>query len=614
MRRGIALAALALLLALPAAAVAQARLTGADLEGTVIDQTEAVLPGAKIAVTNVETGITRTALTDSRGYYHVPALPPGTYALTVTLAGFATQTHDRIVLLLGQLVTIDFTLAVAVVGQSVTVTAEVPLVHPSRTEISSVVSRDQIERLPSNGRNFMGFSVITTGVSADHTPQQGVTTTSGLSFTGQRGRSNNVMVDGLDNNDPVVGAVRATFSQEAVREFQVLTDSYSAEFGKSAGGVVNIVTKSGTNVFHGNAFYYFRDKSLNARSYFEDFDTFGNPVNLAKAPFRQHQSGATLGGPLRKDRSFFFVAYERTDIHDSRLVTIDPTAAAVLNNLGFPVTLGNVPLNITNSETLVKVDHQLSANHALVLRGNFADINREGIDDFGGIVARSRGTVQLRTDWSASAAETAVFARTWVSEARVQFAHERQNVEALDPLCGGECSGVDQGGPTLEVTAVAFVGRQRVTPQLRVNKRLQLLETVSHFTDRHQVRLGAEYNHLSFPGDGNTLPLHFGGRYIFSPIPALGVTSSLDGLQKGIPAAYVQGYGNYTYSDIGYADLSLFAQDQWKVGRAVIKPGVRYQRQFWQPYTYSVSDVGGKTFSYPLPSDGNDVAPRIALA
>ena len=134
MRRGIALVSVTLLLALPATAVAQARLTGADLDGTVIDQTEAVLLGAKIAVTNVETGITRTVLTDSRGYYHVPALPPGTYALTVTLAGFATQTHDHIVLLLGQLVTIDFTLTVAVVGQSVTVTAEIPLVHPGRSQ------------------------------------------------------------------------------------------------------------------------------------------------------------------------------------------------------------------------------------------------------------------------------------------------------------------------------------------------------------------------------------------------------------------------------------------------------------------------------------------------
>jgi len=145
------------------------------------------------------------------------------------------------------------------------------------------------------------------------------------------------MVDGLDNNDPVVGAVRAVFSQEAIREFQVLTDSYSAEFGKASGGVVNIVTKSGTNELGGNTFFYLRDTSLNAKNYFDKFDVFGNPINLEKAPYNQKQWGATLGGPLKKNRSFFFLSFERTNIADSRLVTIDPTAAALLNTLGFPV-------------------------------------------------------------------------------------------------------------------------------------------------------------------------------------------------------------------------------------------------------------------------------------
>src|SRR5207237_5020751 len=125
------------------------------------------------------------------------------------------------------------------------------------------------------------------------TPQQGASATSGLSFTGQRARSNNIMVDGLDNNDPIVGSVRATFSQEAIREFQVLTNSYSAEFGKASGGIVNIVTKSGTNELHGNAFLFFRDQSLNARAHFEKFDVFGNPVDRPKAPYSQKQWGAT---------------------------------------------------------------------------------------------------------------------------------------------------------------------------------------------------------------------------------------------------------------------------------------------------------------------------------
>ena len=167
------------------------------------------------------------------------------------------------------------------------------MVDVTDTSVSSVVGQQQIESLPINGRNFISFSIITPGVTTDRTPQQGASATSGLSFTGQRARSNNIMVDGLDNNDIVVGAVRATFSQEAIREFQVVTDSYSAEFGKATGGVVNIVTKSGTNEFHGNAFLYFRDESLNAKDYFEKFDVFGRT--------RRSRQGSLQREPVRGD-------------------------------------------------------------------------------------------------------------------------------------------------------------------------------------------------------------------------------------------------------------------------------------------------------------------------
>jgi hypothetical protein len=602
-----------LLLGLSATVVGQARLTGADLRGTVTDQTGAAVPRCTITVTKVDTNISRTVTTDPNGHYIVPALPPGTYTISAALPGFRTQSRERIDLLLGQAITVDFALTV-VTATEVTVTASVPLVSPSRTEISSVITQRQIEQLPVNGRNFIGFAVITPGVSTDRTPLQGAAATSGLSFNGQRARSNNVMVDGLDNNDPVVGAVRATFSQEAVREFQVLTNSYSAEFGKAAGGVVNIVTKSGTNTFHGNAFLFFRDRTLNAKNYFDKFDVFATPVALDKPPFKQKQWGGTLGGPIQENKAFFFLAYERTDIEDARLVTIVPAAAAALNRAGFPVETGNVPLGVSNSEVFGKIDHQWTTARALAVRGSYADIEREGIDDFGGIVARSRGTVQLRTNWSLSAAETDVLSSRWLNELRAQFAYENQKVNALDPACGGPCTDLDQGGPTVDLTGVAAVGRQRTSPQLRLNRRVQLLDTVSYFAGPHHFKAGGEFNHLAFPSGGNVLPGYFGGRYIFSAIPALGVGSALDALEKGIPAAYIQGYGNPLVPDAGYRDLSVFAQDEWRRGRLVVKPGVRYQRQFWKSHTLRVSDVGGGTLTYPSPTDGNDVAPRIGVS
>ncbi|PYQ01249.1 MAG: hypothetical protein DMF82_19750, partial [Acidobacteria bacterium] len=192
-------AGLALLLGvlLPAAATAQARLTGADVQGTVRDESGAVVPGVTITATNAETGLVRAAVTAGDGRYVIPALPPGTYRISAELQGFATATRQAVVLLLGQLATADFGLKVAGGHEEVTITGEGAVVDPSHTSVSTVVGQQQIESLPINGRNFISFSVITPGVTTDRTPQQGASATSGLSFTGQRARSNNIMVDGL---------------------------------------------------------------------------------------------------------------------------------------------------------------------------------------------------------------------------------------------------------------------------------------------------------------------------------------------------------------------------------------------------------------------------------
>ena len=604
--------ALAFALLLPSLVAAQARLTGADLDGSVADESGAVLAGATVTVANLETGVVRTVATDARGRYSAAALPPGRYRVSAAQKGFGTQTRDGVVLQLGQSATLDFKLKLAAAAEELTVSGEAPIVELAHTEVSSVVNQRQIDTLPINGRSFMSFAVITPGVTTDRTPQQGASATSGLSFAGQRARSNNIMVDGLDNNDQVVGAVRALFSQEAVREFQVLTNSYSAEFGKASGGVVNIVTKSGTNELHGNAFLYFRDRSLNARSHFENFDVFGNPVSLEKAPFSQEQWGATLGGPIKKGKTFFFASFEHASTSASNLVTIASEAAQLLEGYGFPVELGNVPYDATVTEVLAKVDHHWNPNHTLVLRGSVADIDNENIEPFGGSVAKSRGAVQIRNDWSVSAAQTDVFGAKWINELRVQYAPQDQKIESLDPRCGGSCAAENVGGPTLEITGVASVGRQRFTPNNRANRRIQVLETLSYVAGRHHVKAGIEFNDIK--ATVGTLPLHFGGRYIFSAVPALGVPTATEALRRGLPSAYVQGYGNSSYP-YPARDVSLFLQDEWKLGRLVLKPGVRYQRQsFRNLQDYDVSDVGGTRLRYPLPTDGNNIAPRLAAA
>jgi hypothetical protein len=604
---------------LPAGAAGQARVTGADIVGTVRDESGAVLPNATVQVVNQATNLTRSVTTDQRGRYLVAALPPGTYRLKADADGFASETREGLTLVLGQSADIDVTLKLATQAESIAVVAEAPLVDPAQTAVSSVINQEQIDSLPINGRNFIGFSIITPGVTTDRTPQQGASATSGLSFGGQRARSNNIMVDGYDNNDHVVGAVRAVFSQESIREFQVLTNSYSAEFGKASGGVVNIVTKSGTNTFSGNAFMFFRDEALNAKDHFEKFDVFGGPIDRTKAPFSQIQWGGTLGGPIKRDRTFFFASFEKLDIEANNFVTIGQAAAAILNANGFPVETGNVPYDYRFTQTMVKADHQWSNDHSLSVRGHVSDVTNENIEPFGGIVARSRGAVQDRTDWSLAASQIDILSPQWVNETRIYFARLDQEVNSLDPRCNGPCNDDFKGGPTLEVSGIASVGRQRFTPNPRKGDGLQVAETISFSGANHGLKAGLEYNLDTTASDGGSLPLHFGGRYIFSPlpaVPALGIPAPITALQAlslGLPAAYVQGYGNPDTKPT-YHNVSAFIQDDWRLSNVTLKLGVRYQKQFWPGTQYNVPAPAGNRLNYTFPEDNNNFAPRLAIA
>ncbi|MBI2220728.1 MAG: TonB-dependent receptor [Acidobacteria bacterium] len=413
-RRSFGLTLLPIIVALAAttlSAAAQSRATTADLSGIVLDQSKAVLPGATVVVTNIATGVERTTETGGDGRFIVPALPPGSYSIRVSLQGFATQAMPRLDLALGQEAEVSFVLSIAGAAELVTVTAEAGMADVQQTAVATVVSQQQIEALPINGRNFMTFSILTPGVTTDRTPQQGASATSGLTFAGQRARSNNITVDGLDNNDATLGSVRATFSQEAVQEFQVITNSYSAEFGKASGGVVNIVTRSGSNDLRGNAFYYFRDESLNAKEHFEKKNPAGDRIDRKKAPFSQQQFGGTLGGPIRRNQSFFFLSAERLDTQANNFVNIDDktpvtvfgqnvgTAVDILRRAGFPVEVGNVPYDVESSQILAKVDTNVTANHAVAVRLNWADLLNENIEPWGRLRGAAARTWTAATSW-----------------------------------------------------------------------------------------------------------------------------------------------------------------------------------------------------------------------
>ena len=461
---------LVLALMIPGAAAAQSVVTGADVRGTLTDTTGGVLPGVTITVTNVENNQVRSAVTDQTGRYLVAALPPGRYELAAELSGFGIE-RRTLDLVLGQAAATDLTLAV-VVRETVEVTDATPAIDPGRVAIASVVHQEEIERLPINGRSFISFAALTPGVSGTGDSIPGAAT-SGLSFLGQRPRANNLLVDGLDNNDREQGSALVSFSQDAVREFQVLTGNYAAEFGFATAGVVNIVTKNGTNELRGSVFAYHRNDGLNARDYFERFDTFGTAVEAEEAVFRLNQFGGVLGGPLRRNRTFAFGSFERYDSTASNVVTIDPVTAAALNSVGVPVATGAQPYEVGVTQLLLKLSHYWAPPHSTTFRAQYSRVNNEnfgnerpgtsGRQTFGGIEARAHGAYQIKEDLAASVSQLDVVGRI-VNDFNVQFANEDQDVLSLDPTCSGLCDQEIEGTPEVTVLGTAIAGGHQFLP------------------------------------------------------------------------------------------------------------------------------------------------------
>ena len=288
----------------------------ATLSGTVMDQQGQAVEGAKVTLTSTATGAERTAVSEDNGRYTLVGIPPGQYKMTVDGgANFDVYVNPSILLTVGEAAKLDAQLRVRGQIETISVVEETALVETQKADVSATVTSVQINNLPINGRNYINFTLLDSQAARDDTPSIGAAPTSGLNFGGQRGRSNEVSVDGADAVDKSVGGVRATVSQEAVQEFRVITSNYMPEYGRATGGVVNIVTKSGSNELHGNLFGFLRNAAIQARNPFSvqgAFDPATDTVTLkpVKQSFTRAQAGATLGGPIQRDKTFFFFAYE----------------------------------------------------------------------------------------------------------------------------------------------------------------------------------------------------------------------------------------------------------------------------------------------------------------
>lgn len=316
-------------------AMAQSQASSGQIAGSVTDSAGAAVGEATVKVTSTQTGLERTVKTSEDGLYRVVLLPPGIYNVTAEASGFASATVEKVEVVVGRTSDINLTLGASGVQEVVTVSAGAIQVQTTRSEADAVLNEKAIENLPINGRRFQDFVTLTPTAQVD--PQRGQ-----ISLAGQRGINSNINVDGVDYNQPFFGGIRGgersntafTIPQESIKEFQVVAAGYSAEFGRSTGGIVNAVTKSGTNDFHGSAFFLARPEKLaRPNLYFDALELninqrfFTDPQNnvfreVKPAP-TQYQYGGSFGGPIKKDKLFFFASYERQQFENQREVFFD---------------------------------------------------------------------------------------------------------------------------------------------------------------------------------------------------------------------------------------------------------------------------------------------------
>src|SRR5437867_1019154 len=487
--------------------------TSATLSGTVTDPTDAVIAGAKVTLTSAETGITRQGLTDERGEYRFLLLPPGLYAIEVESTGFGGQTRKRVEVTVGQTAVADFKLSLDTGAQVVLeVQAKAPVIETERTQQSNTITQESVRSLPINRRDYLSYALLAPGVSdskalADSNSfRVKQTPDSGLSFYGSNGRGNNISVDGGESND-AGGGVRPTVSQEAVQEFQINRTNYSAEHGTARGGVINIVTRSGSNNVRGTIFGFFRHQSLDAGDPFAITLFPDNRLARVKPDSNRQQFGGIIGGPIARDRTFYTLSYERLRRLESATVPVltdlsifQPTPAqdAILRTLAsdqagtlralltspqrtidmFKINSGVFPFQTDQHQGLLRLDHRLNDNNQLGFRYNvttYFDTNQ----NLAALVGYSRGYVQDALDSNALASWTHVFSPKLVNEVRAQFNY-------YNVFTGSN----DLYGPALEIAGFGFFNRDRFLPNDTFTMREELVNNLTWSKGSHMLKMG----------------------------------------------------------------------------------------------------------------------------
>ena len=690
-----------------------------DVHVIVKDAKGGVVTNATVTAREQAKATVRATTLNTDGEYRLVSLPPGIYTVTVEAPGFAKAEAKDQSITVGQMKELPITLSVSGVETVVNVSSEAELVETTRSSTTNTIDQRRIDNLPINGRDYINFTLTDSQVVRDNAPNTGAAPTSGLNMSGQRARSNLVNVDGADATDNSVNGVRSTVSQEAVQEFQIITNSYAAEYGRASGGVVNIITRSGSNDFHGDVFGYLRNRNFQAV----------NPFSTEKDPaYTRVQAGVAFGGPIKKDKTYYYFSYEITRRHetgfssigqnnfdlvnfdtahvglpfgplqlspgqiafltDPRVQALEQASPAVQSGVlkyvtlagassgqaiqgqwptqlvqaitmgglsswaGFPTScpppgpcvatptsyqtlasqVGNFPVFQGTSLYSLRLDHNLTTNNRLMLRGNVSPSTVTGIEVNGqvqpfGQNAYSRTSEQTYRDVAGTVQDTWTLGNNKVNEFRFQYARRGLSYFYNTAIPGG-------ADPAINITGIAYFGREPYSYIQRTEQRYQFTDNFSWTIGRHDTKFGVDFNYL--PLDA-TFTVNYGGVYDFGTFSAanLGFSdlpdptnpggtipfpdlSPVQSYGAGLPGSFVQGLGS-PHDSFSNKPLGLFWQDSWRVRPNVtLNLGVRYDVEFPPKFT----PPQGLAFpAYHLlglqkgiQTDKNNFQPRVGLA
>lgn len=571
--------ALGCVLACAGPSSAQQTVDVGSASGRVFDEMQMPIPGAIVYATHLPTNFKISTTTDNEGRFRFPYLRIGVYEIKATLVGFNDASRNLMVSA-GSAFDLQFVLQLATITETITIVHEAPMIESARTQMAATVTEAEVDALPMNGRNFLDIALLAPGVapaniaSTQLFPETSAVPGTTISIGSQRNLSNSFVVDGLSANDDAAGLSGITYGVDAIEQLQVITSGAQAEFGRALGGYINVVTRSGYNQLRGTIYDFVRDDALNA----------SNPLSRTTLPMSQSQYGASIGGPIVKNRTFYFANAEKRALDQTGLATIAESNTAAINahlaavGYGGPgVATGIYPNPVDTLNVLAKADQVYRIGNRFSARYSRYDVAADNARGAGGLTAPSASSALDNTDQVFAVGNMLVLSPRMLFETRAQISHSDLAAPPTDPI-----------GPAVSIAGVAAFGTSSTSPTARVNRMYQVVNNFALVADAHSLRAGVDF---LFNADEITYPRSIRGAYTFSSM-----TNFLSGTYNN--AGYAQTFGATGVAQDN-PNVGMYVQDEWRVsGSVTINAGLRYDLQFLESIT----------------TDRNNVSPRVGVA